>query len=84
MLGNYKRARKFMRIAMLGNVLLVLLILLQVFSSVVLADIPFLVLVVVFGLFIYLLNWKSISLHNKAIQEIEDNLKKQSDSPKLG
>lgn len=73
-LENYKRARKFTKVAMFGNLLLVGLVLLQVFSSVVLKDIPFLVLVIVFGIFVYILNVKSIALHNQAIKEIENNL----------
>lgn len=79
MLETYKRARKFTRIAMLGNLLLVGLILLQVFSSVALKDVPFLILVIVFGIFIYIINIKSLALHNKAIKDIEDNIQKDKE-----
>ena len=77
-LDNYKRARRFTRIAMLGNILLVGLVLFQVFSTVTLQSIPFLTLVAVFGIFIYILNVKSIALHNRAIKEIENNLQKDN------
>ena len=77
MLDSYKRAKKFTRIANLGNILLVGLVLFQVFSSITLRNVPFLILVVVFGIFIYILNVKSIAIHNAAIKDIEDKIREK-------
>ena len=77
MLDSYKRAKKFTRIANLGNILLVGLVLFQVFSSITLRNVPFLILVVVFGIFIYILNVKSIAIHNSAIKDIEDKIREK-------
>lgn len=77
MLDNYKRAKKFTRIANLGNILLVGLVLFQVFGSITLRNIPFLILVVVFGIFIYILNIKSIAIQNAAIKDIEDKIREK-------
>jgi len=74
MLENYKQARKLTRVGMFGNILLVGLVLLQVFKNITSQDAPFLVLVVVFGIFIYIVNVKSIALHNAAIKDIESKL----------
>ena len=78
MLDSYKRAKKFTRIANLGNILLVGLVLFQVFSSITLRNVPFLILVVVFGIFIYILNVKSIAIHNSAIKDIEDKIREKN------
>ena len=83
MLNTYEKAKRLDKVAMLGNLLLVGLVLFQVFSSITFRAIPFLVLLIVFGIFAYIINAVSMSIYNKAMVELEEKLAMQEDSHKL-